>query len=73
MIIIINDSLKKYNRLSIYYITRDGGREVFPIYYNMTLHWGEGGLPNLLQYYIRGGDLQSLLQYYNIEGKNGML
>ena len=45
--------------LSIYYVIRDGGAGVFPIYYNIT--W-EGGLLNLLQYY-RGVVFKI---YYNI-------
>ena len=31
--------------------------------------WGEGGLPDLLQYYI-GGSLESLLQYYSFKRKS---
>ena len=39
--------------LSIYYVIRDRGGGVFPIYYNVTMLGGEG-LPNLLQYNIGG-------------------
>ena len=47
-----------YKGLSIYYVIRDRGGGVFPIYYKIT--WGRGGSPQLIIILHRGG-LESLL------------
>ena len=49
---------------SIYYVIRNRGGGVFPIYYNIT----QGGSPQFITILHRGV-LQSLLQYYII-GRN---
>ena len=50
--------------MSIYYVIRDGGAGVFPIYYNIT--WE--GSPQFITILHRGGR-QNLLQYYSFERK----
>ena len=51
--------------LSIYYVIRDEGAGVFPIYYNIT----QGGVSSIYYNITEGGGLQNLLQYYSFERK----